>query len=327
MKIAVIGAAGMLGRHAVEAALAAGHEVTACYRSASGLERLSGLAVRAVRADLGEPQSLAAALKGVDVLVNAAAYYPTVPRPWREEVATATALADAAFRAAEQAQLQRIVYVGGSIALPLRTNGQPADGSERYAAQPTVLNPYLQVKWALDEQALKAAERGLPVTIAIPSMTFGEYDYGPTTGQIIVGIASGQFRNYVRGRRNIVAASDAGRGIVRVAEQGVAGRRYLITGVNSDMDELTALIAKLSGQAIPKAVPLGVAKLVSFVQKSRYQFFKGPPPKISDSAIAVMSAGQHLNGAAAAAIGYAPTLDLEATVRRALGWFRQQGMI
>ncbi len=327
MKIAVMGATGMLGRHALDAVVAAGHQGVAFFRSTQGLQRLSGLGVECIRADLTEPESLPAALRGVDVLINAAAYYPTLPRPWRDEVRTATQLAENLYRAAGQAQVGRIVYVGGSIALPKRADGQPARGDERYASATTNLNPYLQVKWALDELALQSAARGLPVSIAIPSMTFGEYDYGPTTGQIIVGVASGRFRNYVRGQRNVVAACDAGRGLLQVAERGVAGQRYLLTGVNTDMDELTALIARLSGQANPKSVSLSIAKGISALQKWRYLYLKGPVPAISESAIAVMSAGQHLSGESAAAIGYAPTLNLEATVQRALDWFKQEKML
>ncbi len=327
MKIAVMGATGMLGRHALGAVVAGGHRGVAFYRSAQGLQRLSGLGAECVRADLTEPETLPAALRGVDVLINAAAYYPTVPRPWRDEVRTATLLAENLYRAADQEKVGRIVYVGGSIALPKRADGQPAQGDERYASPPANLNPSLQVKWALDELALQHAARGLPVSVAIPSMTFGEYDYGPTTGQIIVGIASGRFRNYVRGQRNVVAACDAGRGLLQVAERGVAGQRYLLTGVNTDMDELTALIARLSGQAAPKPVSLRIARGISTMQKWRYLYFKGPAPTISESAIAVMSAGQHLSAASAAAIGYAPSLDLEATVQRALTWFRQEKML
>ncbi|HEY1077471.1 MAG TPA: NAD-dependent epimerase/dehydratase family protein, partial [Fontimonas sp.] len=278
MKMAVMGATGMLGRHTLEALLAAGHQGVAYYRSEAGRERLDGLDVECVRADLSEPASLPAALRGVDVLINAAAYYPTVPRPWQAEVETATRLADNLYHAAAEAGIARVVYVGGSIALPRRSDGQPARGDERYAEPPRNRNPYLQVKWALDELALQHAARGLPVSIAIPSMTFGEYDYGPTTGQIIVGIASGRYRNYVPGRRNIVAASDAGRGIVQVAERGASGQRYLLTGVNSDMGELTALIARLSGQAQPRPISLTVAQAVATLQKWRYLYLNGALP-------------------------------------------------
>ncbi len=325
MKLAVLGATGMLGQHTLRAGIDAGHQCIALYRSAEGLRRLEGLPVELRQADLSDPATLRKALRGVDAVVNAAAYYPTVPRPWREEVARATGLMADFYTVAAEASVGRIVYLGGAIALPRRMDAVPANGSERYAASPANRNPYLQVKWALDEQALQQAALGMPVCIGIPSMTFGEYDYGPTTGQLIVGIARGALKHYVRGERNVVYGGDAGRGLVMVAERGVAGERYLLTGANTDMDTVVALIARLSAQPMPKPTPLPIAKLVAAAQKFRYLRLGGALPTISETAIAVMSAGQHLDGSTTEArLGYRPQVGLEESIARSLEWFRTQ---
>ncbi len=325
MKLAVLGATGMLGRHTLRAGIEAGHQCIALYRSAEGLRRLEGLPLEPRQADMADPAMLRKALSGVDAVVNAAAYYPKVPRPWREEVARATGLMAGFYAAAAAAGVGRIVYLGGAIALPRRADAAPADGSERYVRQPSNHNPYLQVKWALDEQALQQAALGAPVCIGIPSMTFGEYDYGPTTGQLIVGIARGTLRHYVRGKRNVVYGGDAGRGLLMAAERGVAGERYLLTGTNTDMDTVVALIARLSAQPAPRPTPLPIAKLAAAVQKFRYLYLGGKVPTISETAIAVMSAGQHLDGSTSEArLGYRPRVDLEDGIARSLDWFRKQ---
>jgi len=326
MRIAIIGATGMLGQHAALAALAAGHDLRLTYRKEAALARLGDIPYERAPADLGDRAALTRALQGVDGVINAAAYYPTVPRPWREEVATARAQLENFYAAAEAAKVGRILYLGGAIALPRRKDGRPADGSERYAGEPPNRNPYVQVKWAMDELTLQKATAGLPVVIGVPSMTFGEYDWGPSTGQFITGIASGKLKKYVRGRRNVVYAGDAGRGLVQALERGQPGRRYLLTGVNTDMDEVTATIARLAGVAAPTPAPLVVATAMSRLQNWRYRRFGGALPTISETAIAVMSAGQHLDGAGAQAIGYAPSVGLEEAVSRALHWFRAQGM-
>lgn len=48
MRIAIIGATGMLGHHAASAAVAEGHELTVIQRAATPLVRLSGLHLRPV---------------------------------------------------------------------------------------------------------------------------------------------------------------------------------------------------------------------------------------------------------------------------------------
>ncbi len=328
MRIGVIGATGLLGHHALLAARQAGHEAVALYRTQAKLEHLGALDVERRRADLADRDALVPALRGLDAVIHAAAYYPTVPRHWRDEVATAGALMDNFYRAAQAAGVGRLVYVGAAIALPRPADGRPADGSERYAAMPPSRNPYVRVKWALDELALARAAQGVPVCIGIPSMSFGEYDFGPSTGQLIEGIATRSLRAYVRGRRNVVYAGDAGRGLVLAAERGASGQRYLFTGTNTDMDQLTALVARLAGVPAPRPLPLALARLLASAQKCRYRCLRGPAPTISDTAIAVMSAGQHLDGRrSAAALGYAPQVGLEETLRRALAWCRAAGRV
>ncbi|HEY2928357.1 NAD-dependent epimerase/dehydratase family protein [Piscinibacter sp.] len=326
MRIAILGATGMLGHHAARAVLDDGHQLVVLYRDPASLARLADLRYEGRQAELADRVALTRALQGVDGVINAAAPYPSAPRPWREEVISATQQMQAFYHAADDAKVARVVYVGSAIALPRRADGKPADGSERYAGEPASHNPYLQMKWAMDEQALHLAAKGLPVVIGIPAMSFGEHDYGPTTGQLITGIAKRRMTRYVRGERNVVAASDAGRGLLLALLRGAPGQRYLLAGHNTDMDELTALIARLAKVPAPKPAPLALTRALGRAQVWRYRTLGGALPAISDTAIAVMSAGQHLDGSRSLAIGYAPTVSLEDTVERALRWFRAQRM-
>jgi dihydroflavonol-4-reductase len=326
MRIAIIGATGMLGHHAARAALARGHELTVVHRAGSRLEGLKDLHFDARVADLDDRGALAAALRGCEAVINCAGYYPTRPRPWREDVRLGTTQMENFYAACAQHSLKKIVYLGGAIALRRREDGQPGDETLDYPGEPENKNPYVQVKWAMDRQALQQVRAGLPVAIGIPSMTFGEYDVGPSTGRFIVEIAKGTLPGYVQGRRNVIYAGDAGLGLVRVAEDGRAGERYLLTGHNTDMAALTGLIARLAGQPAPRAIPLAAAKLVARMQALRYRAFGGALPKVDATAIAVMSAGQHLSGAKAEReLGFKARVSIEDAVQRALAWFRANG--
>lgn len=327
MRIAIIGATGMIGHHTALAAESAGHETVVVHRASSATAHLDDLRAERRVASLEDSVSLSAALQGVDAVINCAGYYPTVPRSWRAEVAHATAQMAGFYRACRDLPLQKIVYLGAAIALPRPPGGSPGHADLRYSAQPADRNPYLQVKWALDEMAHAEAAQGLPVVIGIPSMTFGEHDYGPTTGRLIVEIASGRMPRYVRGQRNTIYAGDAGRGLLACATAGRVGQRYLLTGENTDMDRLTRLIAEAAGVTPPQPVALGMARLVSRIQGWKWKL-GGPPPVITPTAIAVMSAGQHLDGSKAATeLGYQPEVGLAEAIDRALAWFRAQGML
>lgn len=328
MRIAVVGATGMLGRHVANAVFASDHELILIHRGGPGAERLLSLGAEQRVADLDQPESWPAALQGVEAVIQCAGFYPRDIRPWQEDVLQATQQMQRFYRACAQAQhLRRIVYLGAAIALPPAPPGQLAHADLRYAGPPANLNPYVQVKWALDELALEQAHQGLPVSIAIPSMTFGEYDYGPSTGQLLVGVARGDLPGYVAGQRNVIAASDAGRGILAVAERGRSGQRYLLTAHNTNMDEIVGLVARWAQRSAPAKVPLPLARALGAWQRWRYAH-GGPFPKITPTALAVMSAGQHLDGAKAQReLGFHAQLDLESTLTRALEWFRAEGYL
>ncbi len=327
MRIAIIGATGMIGHHTALAAERAGHETVVLHRAGSQTRHLDDLRAERRIASLEDTSSLTAALQGVDAVINCAGYYPTVPRPWRAEVAHASAQMASFYQACAGLPLHKIVYLGAAIALPRLGDGSPGHADLRYRSPPVDKNPYLQVKWALDEMAHAQAAQGLPVVIGIPSMTFGEYDYGLTTGRLIVEIASGRMPRYVRGQRNTIYAGDAGRGLLACATDGRAGQRYLLTGENTDMDRLTRLIAEAAGVPPPQPVALGVARMVSRIQGWKWKL-GGPAPVISPTAIAVMSAGQHLDGSKAASeLGYQPEVGLGDAIGRALAWFKTQGML
>lgn len=328
MRIAIIGATGMIGHHTARAAMDRGHEVVVIHRASSNLDQLADIQFTSAIADLGDREALTRALAGVDAVINCAGYYPTAPRPWREEVKTATTQMDHFYAACARHPLHKIVYLGAAIALPKRANGQAGDESLQYPAEPANKNPYLQVKVAMDAQARAKAREGLPVVIAIPSMTFGEFDYGPTTGRLIVELANQRLPGYVTGNRNVIYAGDAGRGLVRVCEDGRPGERYLLTGENHSMEALVRKITAIAAVPMPRPVPLRGAMLVAKLQALRYRWFGGALPKIDATGIAVMSAGQFLDGSKAGdELGFQAAVSTDEAIRRAVDWFRAKGYI
>lgn len=109
MKIAVLGASGYVGSHLVPALVDAGYEVRAASRRAEVLESRNWSGVEAVSADALEPDTLAPLLAGCDV-----AYYLVHSMGAGAGFAERDARAAMNFaRAAEQAGLKRVIYLGG----------------------------------------------------------------------------------------------------------------------------------------------------------------------------------------------------------------------
>ncbi len=318
----------MLGHHAAIAVQAAGHELCVLHREQSNLESLDHLQFQSVLCNADNEQSLTQAFGDLDAVIHAAGFYPTRIRPWREDVAQAEQQIQGFLRAVKASGIGQAVYLGAAIALKKRADGQPATEADEYSDRPASNNPYLLSKWLMDKAVMDAGASGTPVCVAIPSMTFGEYDYGPSTGQLITRLANGTLPAYVGGRRNVIYAGDAGKGLLAAAEQGKAGERYLLTGSNTDMDAIVAQIAKVSDQPLPRRIPLGLAKLVSKIQIFKHQKLGAPEPVLTPTAIAVMSAGQHLDGSKAASeLGFESQVPMEDAISRAYQWFQKVGYI
>src|SRR5256885_5699212 len=128
MKLTIFAASGGIGRQLLEQAIAAGHDVTAVVRSP---ERLSGEAVRVVKADLAapDPAALESAVGGADAVLSGLG-------PRSNADAGIAAQGTAAIVAAMQAtHVRRIVVVSaapvGTVASPGRPRPprhDPGDG-------------------------------------------------------------------------------------------------------------------------------------------------------------------------------------------------------
>lgn len=324
MKIGILGATGAIGHHTANAVLENGHELVVIHRASSNLESIKDLCFTSKLGDLNDRESLIQAFTGLDAIVNCAAYYPTKPRSWEAEVKTAVSQMENFYEACSQAHIQKIVYLGATIALPKHPQRLPGTEKLVYTRTPEDKNPYVQVKWEMDRLAREKAENGLPIVIGIPSMCLGEFDYRPSTGRLIVEIANGTIPGYIRGDRNVIYTGDAGKGLMLACERGKPGERYLFTGTNISMGELIKLIAEIAGVSPPKiAIPLPIARAISKLQETKYQLFGGKLPKISSSAIAVMASGQFLDGSKAEKeLGFESKVDLNEAIIRAVNWFR-----
>ncbi len=90
MRILVTGATGVVGRRAVPALIAAGHDVVAAGRNPERLAALARAGARTVTIDLLNAADVNAAMRGRDTLINLATHIPSssvrmmLPWSWRE---------------------------------------------------------------------------------------------------------------------------------------------------------------------------------------------------------------------------------------------------
>ena len=201
-RVAVAGATGFVGRRLCPALVEAGHDVVAMTRRPEAYDGVG----RAVAGDVHEPESLAAALEGCD-----AAYYlvHSLASPDFERL---DAEAASAFgRAAAEAGVRRIVYLGGL--------GRDEDE----------LSPHLRSRRQV-EQLLGAA--GVPVTTLRAGIVIGHQGLSwEMTRQLVERVPLMITPRWVGTRTQPIAVGDVVRYLVGVlAVPATSGRAFEVGG-------------------------------------------------------------------------------------------------
>lgn len=155
MRVAITGAAGLVGLQVAVQAVAAGHEVVGVVRSAGSARRLRGAGARAALVPGLEAEPLAAALSGADAVVHLAQIGREAPGQTYAEVnvAGSRALAEAARRCG----VARIVYFSGL-------------GVARYGMARHCTNPYFLSKLACEAELFAC---GIETVVLRPSYVLG----------------------------------------------------------------------------------------------------------------------------------------------------------
>jgi putative NADH-flavin reductase len=119
MKLTIFAATGGIGRHILEQAVTAGHDVTAVVRNAG---KLSGAPVRVVTADLAtaNPAVLKSAIDGADAILSGLG-----PRNPRAEAGIASRGTRAIVAAMQATHVQRIVVVSAAPIGTVQSPGRP----------------------------------------------------------------------------------------------------------------------------------------------------------------------------------------------------------
>jgi len=328
MKSLVIGGTGQLGANLVRALLEHGHQVRVLHRSTSHTSTIEGLDIQCVVGDLNDGASLRRACDGMHVVYHVAGYYPARTIP--VDLAQGQALKETTLllEAVRAVGIERLVYASTLTTVGFPQNPKhPANETCAFTTRFTN-NPYLMAKATMEEKILQASSQGIPSVVVIPTEFFGPYDQRPTSGTHILMIAKRQMPVYIPGRVNVIDVRDVAVAMIRAAERGRVGERYLVGNWNTTQKELNELIAEVVGVLPPTfPAPFALARWGTKAGEWLFSSILGRPPLLPAFFVEVLAHMQHYDCSKAhKELGY-PQRSIEGAIRDAVGWFRTNGYL
>lgn len=173
MRFVVTGATGFVGRAVVRRILDEGDEVVCYVRDAARAAPLADAGAEIVVGDVGDPNAMARAAKGAEVMIHCAAAASDRAAPgalaWVNVAGTENAV-----NAARHAGCARVVYV--SCADVTLTNADRVSYNEDKDLMGLPLGAHARSKRLAEEIALSASSRELEVTAIRPAWIWGPGD-------------------------------------------------------------------------------------------------------------------------------------------------------
>ncbi|MGB3481745.1 MAG: NAD-dependent epimerase/dehydratase family protein [Mycobacterium sp.] len=256
----VIGANGFLGSHVTRQLVAAGEDVRVMVRAGANTVSIDDLEVTRFVGDIFDLDTVSAAMDGCDEV-----YYCVVDtRAWLRDPAplfrtNVEGLRGVLDIAVAQPALHKFVFTS-SYSTVGRKRGRVA--TEDHQIDRRGLTAYVRSRVQAEDLVLSyARDRGLPAVAMCVASTYGHGDYGMTPhGALIAGTVFGKMPFVLGGiSLEAVGIEDAAGALLKAAEHGRPGERYLISERMITNAEVVRIAAEEAGVAPPKrTVPVPV---------------------------------------------------------------------
>lgn len=323
-EVFLTGATGFIGRHVLDALLAAGYRVRALVRPTSrALPPLAGL--EQAPGDLLRPGDLAHHMAGCRYLVHVAALYAFAPHQRRDIWATNVRGCAAVLEAARIAGVERAVVTSSSATVGPARGARPADEGDWAPEEADGVSAYHHSKIEQERVALAAR---VPTVLVLPTAPIGPGDWKPTpTGKMVVDFMRGRMFASLGGGLNVAPVEDVARAHVLALRLGQPRARYLVGGENLSLAELWRRLAMICGRKAPThRVPYALALTLGWADELRCRITPGVATPVAPLEGVRMARHNMFVRCerAKTELGYTPTPVTDA-LERAVRWYRDNG--
>ena len=320
----ITGANGFIGSRVCRLLAAKGYRLRIVCRSASDLSLLKDIPFETIHADITDPESLAAAVKGTDYIIHLAGL---VKAKKTEDFFRVNQLGTVNLLKAiknHNSELKKFVLIS-SLAAWGPSSGKPRSEAD----SPNPLTTYGKSKLAGEEAAARFMD-DIPITIIRPP---GVYGPGDTEIFTLFDIVNKGFKPYMAGGRNIVQliyVDDLAEAIIAAMESPHgASRAYFVAHEEAHTTrELLDMIGSLLGEkAVGITIPHWLLSIIAFISE---MFFRaiGRTPHFSREKLRELTDNWEIDvSRVAKELGFIAKIDFETGARLTIDWYRREGWL
>ncbi len=326
MKVLVTGGAGFVGSQVVAALVRRGDTVRVLRRANSDLIALEGLPVEHVLGDILEPEAVARAVTGCDLVFHVAA----VSSYWRAQRAQLYRVNVDGTRTVMEACLRagvpRVVHTSSVAAVGIPRDGRIADETFTFDALSASF-AYADSKRRAEEEVCRAIARGLPAVIVNPAAVYGAGDHHLISGSMVLELARRSVPFVPPGGVCVADAEAVAQGHLAAAERGRVGERYILGGENLSYLQIAAIICAVVGRRTPRAAAPGWMLAPAALAIGAINRLRPGPPLVSEEQVRLAAFKVFFDSTKAVReLGY-PLLPFRGAVEKAYRWYKERGYL
>lgn len=277
-----------------------------------------------VTGDVLEPDTLPAAIEGVDVVFNAAG----VVDYWRQGKDLMYHVNVDGTRNVMETALQvgidRVVHTSSTAAMGIHPD-EVIDESFTFNVEPERF-VYGHSKYLAEEVALEYYRKGLPVVVVNPTTVIGPRDIRKVSSGVVVEVVHHKIPPLIPpGGTNVIPICDAAQGHIEAALKGKPGERYILGGVNITNYQLYKTIADVVGCGKKiKVMPRWQVSLIAALTDVLQPETSGPVPLTGDR-LRLESKTFYCDSSKARTAFDIPNTPLRITIGRTYEWYESMG--
>lgn len=321
-KIAITGANSFLGTNVVRELASRGIESRAIIRRSNPTIDSIESCIK-IKGNVLDFNDLSSVVRGCDCIIHIAAITDQSLLHYEDYRSFNVRAVENVIAAAREQGIKRVIFVSSANAIGNGTPDHP--GEESTPVNGAYRDQLYGMSKMEAEQVLRQAT-DIKSVVVNPCFMLGAYDSKPSSGEIIMMGYGKRVIFATPGGKNFVDVQAAATAIVNAIEHGRAGENYLLAGQDMSIADFMRLLARTTQR---KSLVIVLPRFCLYIAGFFGDLLRsmGVRTQISSPNMGVICTKEYYSGAKAAKeLGLPPT-DVASTIRKAVDWFHQNGML